>query len=98
MTDTANAETIRVKFGIKDDEGREIGCIVRIWELPHPSWNALGSRWKLEPHATRDGEPYGATPVRSFGIFTTLAAARAAAQDYIDGAIHRARARSRGAL
>lgn len=98
MQNEGGAETIRVKFGIRDDSNREIGCIVRIWELPHPCWNALGSRWKLEPHATRDGEPFGATPVRSFGIFTTLEAARAAAHDYIAGAHHRALARSRGAL
>ena len=91
-------EIHRAAFGIKDDKGREIGCIVRIWELPHPSYGALGSRWKLEPHATRDGKPYGATPFQSFGIFTTLEAARAAGQDYIDGAHRRARARSRGAL
>ena len=75
MQNDGGAETIRVKFGIRDDSNREIGCVVRIWEVPHPSWNPLHSRWKLEPAATRDGEPYGGTPFGSFGCFTTLEAA-----------------------
>ena len=91
MQNDGGAETIRVKFGIRDDSNREIGCVVRIWEVPHPSWNPLHSRWKLEPAATRDGEPYGGTPFGSFGCFTTLEAARAAAQDFIDVALRRAR-------
>ncbi len=95
MIYTDDAETIGAKFGINDNKGREIGVIVRIWEVPHPSWNPLHSRWKFQSEATRDGELYGATLFRASGVFTTLAAARAAAQDQIDVAIRRAR---RGAL
>lgn len=83
-------EIHRAAFPIKDHADRDVGCIVRIHDLP--SWRTKSGRaWHVRANASRNGIEHG--PERVSEIFDSLEEARARAEAYIKSAHHWAEVR-----
>jgi hypothetical protein len=90
---------VLVSYGVPDARGRVVGCVIAVTHAPAWSGDSrvgpLPERYLVTPHATREGNAWGAAPTRSYASCPTYAQARAYAEAYVG----RARARAwRGAV
>lgn len=92
-------------FGIADEKGRMIGAIIETWEVdfvpsddPMRGYSTVepGRYLAFEPHATRNGNHYGAG--QRSQLFKTVAERDAAIAKYLNGARKRAQKNSASAV
>lgn len=88
-----NHATVRRNFGVTDHKGRMIGGLAYVFDATFKavgedarSWYCIppGLHYGFEPHATRDGRPYGASQRAQY--FTTATERDAAVETYFRNA------------